>query len=119
VILSLTLVLATPPLARVGESEASGDRAYRAYFTADFVWHAAVTAELAKFSMPPRNPYLASQPIHYYWTYFLVPAAVSRLGPGSLNDVQLCLKINALVTGLLFMSAVFLAAWALSPGLCR
>jgi hypothetical protein len=112
VILCLTLALTTPPLARVGESETGGDLAYRSYFTADFVWHTAVAAELAKFSMPPRNPYLASQPIHYYWTYFLMPATVSRLGPGPLNDVQLCLKINALLTGLLFMSAVFLAAWA-------
>jgi len=111
IVLLLTLALSAPPLARVGTRDAGGNRYYRAYFIADFVWHTALTAELAKFSMPPRNPYLAPQPIHYYWTYFLLPAAVSETGPAPLRDVQACLKVNALLTGLLFMSAVFLATW--------
>ena len=111
-IVTLTMALAAPPLSRIGEIEANGDRVYRAYFTADFVWHTALTAELGKFSMPPRNPYLASQPIHYYWAYFLLPATVSQLAPGPLHDVQRNLKVNAFITALLFMSAVFLAAWA-------
>jgi hypothetical protein len=111
-ILVLTVALATPPFARVGEADAAGDHRYRAYFTADFVWHTALAAELSKFSMPPRNPYLASQTIHYYWAYFLMPAAVSTLGPPPLRDIQRCLKVNALATGLLLMSMVFLAAWA-------
>ena len=42
---ALTLVLALVPLlvarpfARVGEPDAAGTRYYRAYFTADVVWH--------------------------------------------------------------------------------
>ena len=111
-VLLLTLAVAVPPFARVGERDAQGNVAYRAYFTADFVWHTALTAELAKFSSPPRNPYLASEPIHYYWTYFLIPAAVSRTGPSPLHDVQSCLKVNALITGVLLMSSVFMLAWA-------
>jgi hypothetical protein len=111
-ILAITLALSTPPFARIGEADGQGDHVYRAYFTADFVWHTALTAELAKFTLPPRNPYLASQPIHYYWTYFLMPATISKVGPGSLGEIQRCLKINALLTGLLLMSAVFLAARA-------
>ena len=59
--LSRTLALAVPPFARVGERDATGNRYYRAYFTADFVWHTALTAELAKYTMPPRNPYLAAE----------------------------------------------------------
>jgi len=110
-VLLLTLAVATPPFAHVGRADAQGNRYYRAYFTADFVWHTALTSEIAKFSMPPRNPYLARQPIHYYWTYYLLPAAVSQVGPAPVRDVQLCLKINALMTGLLLMSAVFLGAW--------
>jgi hypothetical protein len=110
-ILALTLALSTPPFARIGEADGQGDHVYRAYFTADFVWHTALAAELTKLTMPPRNPYLASQSIHYYWTYFLMPAIVSTLGPGPLGDIQRCLKVNALLTGLLLMSAVFLAAW--------
>lgn len=117
-VLLVTLIVAVPPFARVGERDADGNTAYRAYFTADFVWHTALTAELAKFSSPPRNPYLASEPIHYYWTYFLIPAAVSRTGPASVRDVQACLKVNALITGVLLMSSVFMLAWAAtgSPG---
>ena len=111
-VLLLTLAVAVPPFARVGERDAQGNVAYRAYFTADFVWHTALTAELGKFSSPPRNPYLASQPIHYYWTYFLIPAAVSETGPAPVRDVQTCLKVNALVTGVLLMSSVFMLAWA-------
>ncbi|MEO8075767.1 MAG: hypothetical protein ABI818_05510 [Acidobacteriota bacterium] len=111
-VLLVTLAIAAPPLANVGRSDAAGNRYYRAYFTADFVWHTALTAELAKYSMPPRNPYLAHRPIHYYWTYYLFPAAVSQSGPPPLRDVERCLKLNALMTGLLLMSAVFLAAWA-------
>ena len=64
--------------------------------------------------MPPRNPYLEPQPIHYYWTYYLLPAVVSQVGPAPVREVQLCLKINALMTGLLLMSSVFLAAWTVA-----
>ena len=113
-VLLVTLVLAVPPLARVGERDADGSRLYRAYFTADFVWHMALTAELTRFEMPPRNPYLASEQIHYYWTYFLVPAVVAQSGPRPLHDVQICLKVNALLTGLLLMSSVFMLAWTVT-----
>ncbi|HET7217160.1 MAG TPA: hypothetical protein VFJ02_03900, partial [Vicinamibacterales bacterium] len=112
VILALTLALSVPALRRVGEADAAGDHSYRAYFTADFVWHTALTAELSKFAMPPRNPYLASQSIHYYWAYFLLPAVMSADGPAPMRDVQLALKANALLSGVLLMSAVFIAAWA-------
>jgi hypothetical protein len=115
-VLVLTLAIATPPFAHVGRLDPVGNRYYRAYFTADFVWHTALTSEMGKFSMPPRNPYLARQPIHYYWTYYLLPAATAKTGPAPIRDVQLCLKINALMTGLLLMSAVFLAAWTVATG---
>ncbi len=52
----------------------------RAYFIADFVWHTALTAELTKETQPPVNPFLAPAPIHYYWTYFRVPATLARHG---------------------------------------
>lgn len=111
-IVALTLALSVPALGRIGATDAAGDRLYRAYFTADFVWHTALTAELSKFATPPRNPYLASQPIHYYWSYFLPPAVFSRFGPAPVGDVQLALKVNALLAGVLLMSMVFVAAWA-------
>ena len=110
-VLLLALLIAVPPFARLGAADAQGNRYYRAYFTADFVWHTALTAELTKFAMPPRNPYLASEPIHYYWAYFLVPAAIAQTGPAPVRDVQRCLKLNALITGLLLTSSIFLLAW--------
>jgi hypothetical protein len=111
-VLVLTLAIAAPPLANVGRRDAAGNRYYRAYFTADFVWHTALTAEVAKFAMPPRNPYLQHRPIHYYWTYYVVPAVISARGPAPLRNVQLCLRMNALATALILMSTVFLASWA-------
>jgi hypothetical protein len=103
------------PYRNLGARDDAGTRYYRAYFTADFVWHTALTAELTKFSMPPRNPYLSHRPMHYYWTYFLVPAAMVELSPGTTGDVQRALKIGALGTGVLFAAAIFAAAWVAVP----
>lgn len=114
----VTLAIAIPPFARAGERDSAGNQRYRAYFTADFVWHAALTAELSKFDSPPRNPYMAHRPVHYYWTYFLLPAAVAGSAPSSLaplNDAQTGLKVNAVATAVLFVSAIFICAWAALP----
>jgi hypothetical protein len=112
-VLTLTLAIAIPPFARAGAQDAAGNRYYRAYFTADFVWHEALTAEVAKFASPPRNPYLAHRPIHYYWTYFLPPAAgAAALGLGNIEPI---LKVNAVGTALLFVSSIFLLAWTAIP----
>ena len=113
VVLLLVPVLVGRPFARIGSVDANGDKRYRAYFTADFVWHAALTAELQRHDQPPVNPYLAPEPIHYYWTYFLVPAAA---GPMAGADIELSLKVNAVGTALLLVAAVFLAAWMALPG---
>lgn len=112
-VLALTLAIAIPPFLHAGARDASGNRYYRAYFTADFVWHEALTAEVAKFSSPPRNPYLAHRPIHYYWTYYLPPAAAaSTLGTVNIETI---LKVNAVGTALLFVCAIFLFAWSIVP----
>jgi hypothetical protein len=111
--LALALAIAIPPFARAGAQDAAGNRYYRAYFTADFVWHEALTAEVAKFASPPRNPYLAHRPIHYYWTYFLPPAAgAAALGTGNIETI---LEVNAIGTAMLFVAAIFLFAWTAIP----
>lgn len=112
-VLMLVPVLVGPPFANVGARAGNGDRLYRAYFTADFVWHTALVAELAKHAQPPRNPYLASELIHYYWTYFLIPSTIA--GQAHI-DVQDALKLNALGAALLFLAAIYLAAWTALPG---
>ncbi len=71
-LLVVPLLMAAPYRNLGGPSE-SGTKHYRAYFTADFVWHVALTSELGRFVMPPRNPYMEREALHYYWTYFLVP----------------------------------------------
>jgi hypothetical protein len=114
-VMALTILVAAPPLAKIGVRDDQRNRYYRAYFTADFVWHMALTAEIGRFSMPPRNPFLQHQPIHYYWTYFLVPAAVATTGPPVLRDVERCLQLNAFFNGLLFISALFISVRAAVP----
>jgi hypothetical protein len=94
----------------LGREDAAGNRYYRAYFTADFVWHSALAYELGKFSLPPRNPYLAPRVMNYYWTYFLLPASTARLVPPSApdaQDVQRYLKANAVLVGMLMLGMLF------------
>jgi hypothetical protein len=111
-VLFLVPALVTAPFTRIGSVDANGNERMRAYFTADFVWHMALVAELQKHAHPPRNPYLASEPIHYYWTYFIVPAVA---GPVAGADVALSLKINALATAVLFVSMIHVFAWTCLP----
>ena len=95
----------------LGRADAQGNKYYRAYFTADFLWHAALASELGKYSVPPRNPYLAPRAMNYYWTYFLLPATIAREAPQflpQLRNVQRCLKANAMLAGLLMVGALFL-----------
>jgi len=108
-VLLLVPALMGPPYANLGRADAQGNRYYRAYFTADFVWHSALAFELGKFALPPRNPYMAPKAMNYYWTYFLLPATVAETAPVSpLRSVEACLKANAVLSGVLMMGALFL-----------
>jgi len=114
-LLALLIVpaLAGVPFSRIGERGEDGQRRYRAYFTADYLWHVALTAELARFDSPPRNPYLVSEPLHYYWTYFNVPAVLSSMS--SRDAIDRHVLLNALCAGTLFVAAIFIAAWCAVP----
>jgi hypothetical protein len=118
--LALTLLLVpllmTPPYRNLGAVDDQGTRWYRAYFTADFVWHTALAGELGRYTSPPRNPYLASQDIHYYWTYFLLPAVVAHEMPPPLDDLQNVLKANAMLSAVLLVGALFLFVRSAVPG---
>jgi hypothetical protein len=102
------------PFSHIGWQDASGDRLYHAYFTADFLWHTALTHELARFSLPPSNPYLADQTLHYYWTYFIVPAVAAGLRLLPLRVEQI-LALNALAAGLLFFGVFIVTIWIAVP----
>ena len=114
-VLTLVPALMWAPYARNGAADASGTRHYRAYFTADFVWHMAMTGELAKLSVPPANPFAAGHTVNYYWTYFTLPAVGAAILRSNGNAVEQCLEINAVLSGLLFVSALFAATWAAMP----
>jgi hypothetical protein len=114
-LLALVPLLVALPYGRIGEMDDQGNRRYRAYFTADFVWHEALTAELARFDSPPRNPYLASQPLHYYWSYFLLPGAVTGTVGTPPAPIERYLIVNGLLSGVLFVATIFLAAWCAVP----
>jgi hypothetical protein len=113
-VLLLVFALLTLPFARLGAADASGRRYYRAYFTADFIWHTALTQELARFDTPPRNPFFAHDALHYYYTYFLVPAVLSGPERAPLVPVETALKITAINTALLMASLLFAAIWSVA-----
>jgi hypothetical protein len=109
-VLHLVLAFLALPFGKAGARDATGRQYYRAYFTADFIWHAALTQEVARFDWPPRNPYFGADPIHYYWTYYLVPAVLSGPADRPLLPVESALKLNATGQALLMFSLVFFAA---------
>ena len=110
-VLLLVPAVMGPPYRNLGRADDDGNRYYRAYFTADFLWHSALAFELGKQSLPPRNPYLTPRPMNYYWAYFLLPATVADYAPRaprSFEAVQTCLKANAILNGLLMVGVLFL-----------
>src|SRR5439155_64953 len=116
-VLLLVPAIAGPPFARVGSRDADGNLRYRAYFTADFVWHTALTAELAKFASPPRNPYLANRPIHYYWTYFLLPAAVAATAAPAGAVAIAGVALAGAVACNPFVGGVFALVWGIAAAI--
>jgi hypothetical protein len=93
------------PYMRVAERTADGE-AYRAYFTADFVWAMTVTAELAKGDVPPANPFLSTQPMRYYWMSHLLSGAIYRTLGKSLGTEKVVLT-DGLAFGLAFVAFVY------------
>ncbi|MCC7126997.1 MAG: hypothetical protein IT178_19280 [Acidobacteria bacterium] len=101
-VLFLVPAIAGPPLAHVGQQLDAG-KAYRAYFTADYVWRRAVVAELAKGDMLPVNPFFTNDPLHYYWLPHLYSAVAYRTG----GDLDHLLLMNSLVTNVAFVGFLY------------
>ena len=94
------------PYDRVNEPTAAGD-AYRAYFTADFVWGMTVTAEIAKGDVPPVNPFLSTEPLRYYWMSHLLSGAVYRNIRASGVSVEQVVLVNGLAFGAAFVPCLY------------
>ena len=103
----LLLLLIVPlvvgrPFSRVGADLPDG-RAYRAYFTADFVWRMAVAAELSKGDVPPRNQFYLDDPLRYYWLPHLLAAVQYRthIPPARLDQILL---VHSVVLDVVFVA---------------
>jgi hypothetical protein len=121
VVVVLLLLVMVPaivgrPFAHVAEPVADG-RAYRAYFTADMIWRMAVVAEVSKGTVPPRNPFLRGEALHYYWLPHLVTAVEYRQVQRRATLEQVLL-VNSVALGLAFVLFLygFIRHWVPSPG---
>jgi hypothetical protein len=107
---ALTVLLLVPaivglPYARVGEMRPEG-KAYRAYFIADFEWAMSVAAELSKGDVPPRNPFMAGDRLHYYWLADLLSAIEHRTARHAVA-LEPILLTNALCLDLAFAAFLY------------
>lgn len=105
------------PYRHVRAATPDGD-AYRAYFTADFIWAMTVTSEIAKGDVPPANPFRYTEPMRYYWMSHLLSGSVyrtvQRWGIGS----EPVVLVNGLAFGGAFVALLYWLTRAVgaSPG---
>ncbi len=110
---ALVLVVALivgPVFANIGRS-VDGQLSYRAYFFADLFAHMSVVGELEKQAIPTVNPFMITEPLPYYWTYFSFPAVFAMLRPDLGTDRGLLL--TALVGAPLFVTVWFMVVRSL------
>ena len=93
------------PFAHVGEITPDG-QAYRAYFTADYVWRRAVVIELAKGAALPVNPYFAGDVLHYYWMPHVLTGAQYRFA-ASWASLDELLLIRSIAIDLFFVAFLY------------
>src|SRR6185436_18474440 len=97
------------PYDHVRERVPEGD-AYRAYFTADFVWAMTVTSELAKGDVPPANPFMTGETLQYYWmAHFLSGSLYRNVRAWGITAEQVVL-IDGLAFGLAFVAFIYALA---------
>ena len=125
VAVALLLVLVTLivglPFAHVGEMTPDG-QAYRAYFTADYVWRRAVVIELAKGAPIPVNPYFTGDVLHYYWMPHILSGAQYRFA-GAWASLDELLLIRSIAIDFFFVTFLYGAVrlfrvrpWAAAAG---
>jgi hypothetical protein len=100
-VLMIVPAVVARPYSRVGEMRPEG-KAYRAYFIADFEWAMAVAEEVSKGDVPPKNPFLAGDQLHYYWLASLASAIEHRAIPQA--AIEPLLLTNALLLDLGFVA---------------
>jgi hypothetical protein len=94
------------PYANVRREVPDGE-AYRAYFTADFIWAMTVTAEIAKGDVPPVNPFHHVEPLRYYWMSHMLSGATYKSLRATGITTESIVLINGLVFGLGFVAFLY------------
>lgn len=100
-------VVTWAPYDHVREPVAEGE-AYRAYFTADFIWALTVTGELAKGEVPPENPFLRGETLHYYWMAHFLSGALHKNTQGWGVTTEQVVLIDGLAFSLAFVAFLYL-----------
>lgn len=93
------------PFAHVGEITADG-QAYRAYFTADYVWRRAVVSELAKGAALPVNLFFAGDVLHYYWMPHILSGVQYRFA-GAWASLDELLLIRSIAINVFFVTFLY------------
>ena len=104
-LLILVTIIVGLPFAHVGEMTPNG-QAYRAYFTADYVWRRAVVIELAKGAPIPVNPYFTGDVLHYYWMPHILTGAQYRFA-GAWASLDELLLIRSISIDLFFVTFLY------------
>jgi hypothetical protein len=107
-LLLLVPLIVGRPFARVGTDLPDG-RAYRAYFTADFIWRMAVAAEVSKGDVPPRNQFYLDDPLRYYWLPDLL-AAVQYRGHTPPARLEQILLVHSVILDIVFVAFMYALA---------
>jgi hypothetical protein len=103
--LLVPLVVALP-FAHVGEITGAG-QAYRAYFTADYIWRRAVVIELAKgASLLPVNVFFNGDVLHYYWMPHILNGVQYRFA-GAWASLDELLLIHSIAIDLFFVAFLY------------
>jgi hypothetical protein len=97
------------PYDHVREPVIDGE-AYRAYFTADFIWAMTVTSQIAKGDVPPANPFLKDAPLRYYWMSHLLSGALYRNLRGAGVAAEQVILVNGLAFGVAFIAFFYALA---------
>ncbi|HSL21580.1 MAG TPA: hypothetical protein VK886_08590 [Vicinamibacterales bacterium] len=104
-VLAMVPAIVGRPFSQVGTPVPEGV-AYRAYFTADFIWARTVLVELAKAEQPPRNMFLRGERLNYYWLPHLLGGAEYRWNWPALTADRIPL-VNGLGLGLMFVAFLY------------
>jgi hypothetical protein len=112
VALLLVPLITWAPYAGIRAPTEKGE-AYRAYFTADFVWAMAVTSEIAKGDVPPMNPFHHGEPMRYYWLSHMLAGAEYRVLQPHGVSTEPILLIAGVAHGLAFIAFAYWLARAI------